>query len=157
MTTIATLCFIIKGGRVLLILKKRGVGAGKYNGPGGRMEQGESPLACAIREVQEEIGVTPKGVEHIGYNEFFAGPQPFMNVHVFTATDYDGDIIETDEAKPEWFPIEKLPLHNMWADDAHWTPLMFAGKKFSGRFIFDAEMKSLLSHELEELQEHRDK
>jgi 8-oxo-dGTP diphosphatase len=59
----ANLCFILRHGRVLLIRKKRGLGAGKINGPGGKIEAGESALASAIRETQEEVGVTPVGLE----------------------------------------------------------------------------------------------
>ena len=55
----ATLVFVIKGDRILLIRKKRGLGAGKVNGPGGRLEAGETFGQCAVREVQEELGVTP--------------------------------------------------------------------------------------------------
>ncbi|MEO1370466.1 MAG: NUDIX domain-containing protein, partial [Acidobacteriota bacterium] len=46
----ATLVFVIDGGRILLIRKKRGLGAGKVNGPGGRLEAGETPVQCAVRE-----------------------------------------------------------------------------------------------------------
>ena len=59
----ATLVFVVRGGRILLIRKKRGLGAGKINGPGGRLEPGESPLDCAVREVQEELRTTPTGLE----------------------------------------------------------------------------------------------
>ena len=58
----ATLLFVVRRDEILLIHKKRGLGAGKINGPGGRLEPGETPLACAIREVEEELCVTPEGV-----------------------------------------------------------------------------------------------
>ena len=61
---VATLLFIVRGDEVLLIRKKRGLGAGKINAPGGRLEPGEAPLAAAIREVQEEILVTPARSRH---------------------------------------------------------------------------------------------
>ena len=57
----ATLLFVVHADRILLIEKKRGLGAGKINGPGGRIEPGESPRQAAVREVQEEVGVTPEG------------------------------------------------------------------------------------------------
>ena len=57
---LATLMFIIDEprGRVLLIRKKRGLGAGKINGPGGKLDPGETPEQCAVRETQEELHVT---------------------------------------------------------------------------------------------------
>ena len=58
----ATLLFVLRGDEVLLIRKKRGLGAGKYNGPGGRLEPGETALACAVREVEEELCITPRDV-----------------------------------------------------------------------------------------------
>ena len=61
-----TLLFVVKDGRVLLIHKKRGLGAGKINGPGGRLDDGETPLQCALREVDEEIGVQPIGSRESG-------------------------------------------------------------------------------------------
>ncbi|MGD2110491.1 MAG: NUDIX domain-containing protein, partial [Phycisphaerae bacterium] len=53
----ATLLFVIRAGEILLIRKKRGLGAGKINGPGGRVDPGETPREAAIREVQEELHV----------------------------------------------------------------------------------------------------
>ena len=66
----ATLVFIIKDDRVLLIRKKRGLGAGKVNGPGGRLEPGETFKACAIREVQEELLVTTVDPVRVGQHAF---------------------------------------------------------------------------------------
>lgn len=53
----ATLCYPIDDDRVLLIEKQRGVGAGNVNGPGGKLEPGETPHECVVREVGEEVGV----------------------------------------------------------------------------------------------------
>jgi 8-oxo-dGTP pyrophosphatase MutT (NUDIX family) len=62
----AVLCFVRREGRLLLIRKKRGLGAGKFNGPGGRIEPGETPEAAAVRETQEELGVTPTALAKAG-------------------------------------------------------------------------------------------
>ena len=52
---LATLMFVVQKGRILLIRKKRGIGAGKVNGPGGKFEPGEDALACVMREVTESF------------------------------------------------------------------------------------------------------
>ena len=127
----ATLMLIVRRGRILLILKKRGLGAGLYNGPGGRLEPGETPLQAAMREVREEIGVTPSGVKPADGHS--------IRGFVFRASGFRGMPRETDEAIPEWFSVKAIPYHNMWADDRIWLPLLLAGKKFSGRFLFDGD------------------
>jgi 8-oxo-dGTP diphosphatase len=146
-TEYATLCFIVQEGRILLIRKKRGLGAGKINGPGGRIEKGETAFASAVRETQEEIGVTPTGVEQIGelYFEFLDGYR--LHVAVFVASGLEGELIETPEAIPMWVELNKIPYHEMWQDDPHWLPLLLSHRKFRGYFIFDVE--ALLSHRIE--------
>ena len=91
-TEYANLCFIIRDGQILLIRKKRGLGAGKINGPGGRIEKGETALASAIRETQEEVGVTPTGLEEIGelFFEFLDGYK--LHVAVFAASGCEGEL-----------------------------------------------------------------
>ena len=135
----ANLCFIVKDGRILLIRKKRGLGAGKINGPGGRLEPGETALAAAIREVQEEIGVTPLEVEECGVLHFQFTDGYSLHCVVFLARDFTGELIETDEATPLWFETGEIPYDEMWADDRHWLPEMLAGKKFRAWFEFDGE------------------
>jgi len=138
-TEYATLCFIMRDGEILLIRKKRGLGAGKINGPGGRIEKGETALASAIRETQEEIGVTPTGLEQIGelFFEFLDGYK--LHVAVFAASGCTGGLCETPEATPIWTNAEKIPYDEMWQDDPHWLPLLLTRKKFRGCFIFDGE------------------
>ena len=142
----ATLVFVIRAGQVLLIHKKRGLGAGKINGPGGRLEAGESPLQCAIREVQEELRVTPVGLQALGVLCFQFVDGLSIHCEVFTARDCLGVPQETDEATPRWTPLDQIPYEHMWADDRIWLPLLLAGQRFEGRFLFDGEQ--LLTHEL---------
>jgi len=130
--------------RLLLIRKKRGLGAGKINGPGGRLDDGESPRQCAIREVQEELCVTPTGVEARGGLAFQFTDGYALYVHVFSATDCEGEPQETDEAAPLWFPIDAIPFDQMWADDRLWFPHLLSGQPFRGRFLFDGDV--LLGH-----------
>jgi len=145
----ATLMFIRQNDRLLLIDKKRGFGAGYYNAPGGRMEEGETPLECAVRETQEELCITPLDPVHAGTLMFQFIDGHSIHGEVFTATQFKGTPTETDEAIPIWFPINELPWHNMWADDPIWYPQPLAGKKFIGHFIFD--YKTMLDHEMLEL------
>lgn len=135
----ANLCFIVKDGRVLLIRKKRGLGAGKINAPGGKLEPGETALAAAIRETQEEIGVTPLLLEDRGVVRFQFTDGFSIHCAVFVARDFTGEMIETDEALPMWFPVDGVPYHEMWEDDQHWLPQVLAGARFDGWFEFDGE------------------
>ena len=135
----ANLCFVIRDGQILLIRKKRGLGAGKINGPGGRLEKGETAEHSAIRESQEEVGVTPTGLEQVGelFFQFLDGYK--LHVAVFAANDCTGNLIETDEATPMWVNVEDIPYHEMWQDDPHWLPLVLQRKQFRGYFLFNVE------------------
>ena len=143
----ATLVFVVHDGQVLLIRKKRGLGAGKINGPGGRIDPGETPMQCAIREVEEELCVTPEGAQHRGELLFQFTDRYSIHVHVFLASDCRGEPRETDEAIPLWTDLDKIPYDEMWADDRIWLPTMLAGHAFKGRFIFDGD--AMLDHEVE--------
>ena len=142
----ANLCFITRDGEVLLIRKKRGLGAGKINGPGGRLEPGETAEASAIRETQEEIGVTPTDLEAIGELHFHFLDGYKLHVAVFIASGCEGILCETDEATPLWVRLDEIPFREMWEDDPHWLPLLLNRKRFRGYFVFDGE--KLLSHKL---------
>jgi 8-oxo-dGTP diphosphatase len=135
----ATLLFVVRDGEVLLIRKKRGLGAGKINGPGGRIEDGESAAECAVREVREELGITARDPELRGELHFHFVDGLRLHCLVFVASRFDGDPIETDEAAPRWTRLEELPFDEMWEDDRHWLPEMLAGKSFRAWFEFDGE------------------
>ena len=150
----ATLLFVVKEERVLLILKKRGLGAGKVNGPGGRLDDGETPFDCAVREVEEELLVTPTGVRQVGELRFQFVDGLSIHGYVFRADDCEGEPTETDEAVPLWTPIDQVPYDRMWADDRLWVPHMLDETPFDGRFIFDDD--EMLSYRIKTEDELRE-
>ncbi len=145
----ATLLFARRGDEVLLIRKKRGLGAGKINGPGGKIDPGETPLEAAIRETREEVGITPHFPVETG--ELFFQFCDGLSIHcvVFFAHSFSGELIETDEAVPLWTRVDEIPYDEMWEDDRHWLPLGLAGRHFRARFLFDGE--KMLTREIEEI------
>lgn len=142
----ATLIFVQQNDQVLLIRKKRGLGAGKINGPGGKLEPGESAQACAHRELHEELCVVVSTSENRGRLRFQFTDHYSIDVQVFVAESYTGVPAETEEAVPLWFAVEQIPYHEMWEDDSIWLPRVLAGEKVNGRFIFDGD--SMQEHEV---------
>lgn len=145
----ANLCFICQDDHVLLIRKKRGLGAGKVNAPGGKIEAGETPLAAVIRETEEEICVTPSDLREMGDLSFQFADGYSLFCHVYVAHHFEGEPAETAEAEPFWVPIDRIPYGEMWSDDAHWLPLMLEGRRFRGFFEFDGDR--MVSHRLDDL------
>lgn len=135
----ATLLFVRRDAEILLIHKKRGIGAGKINGPGGRIDPGESPRDCAVREVREEVGVVATGVLSAGELAFQFTDGLALHVAVFTASGHTGEVRESDEAVPLWTPVDRIPYDRMWADDRIWLPWMLEGVPFRGRALFDGD------------------
>ena len=138
-TEFATLMFIRRDHELLLIRKKRGLGAGKVNAPGGRLEGDESPLECAIRETQEELHVTPHTPWLCGRQRFHFVDDYRLAVLVYMAEAHSGEARETAEAIPLWTPLDRIPYDEMWADDVLWIPRMLRGEAFDGRYIFDGD------------------
>eukprot|EP00516_Mucochytrium_quahogii_P013041 CAMPEP_0203793322 /NCGR_PEP_ID=MMETSP0100_2-20121128/5792_1 /ASSEMBLY_ACC=CAM_ASM_000210 /TAXON_ID=96639 /ORGANISM=" , Strain NY0313808BC1" /LENGTH=164 /DNA_ID=CAMNT_0050697071 /DNA_START=149 /DNA_END=643 /DNA_ORIENTATION=- len=142
---VLTNSFLVTNGRILLGMKKRGFGMNKYNGFGGKVDEGESILQGAQREFSEEAGITmvdPEYLAEIIYT--YEGMDKAMLVHVYRATEWQGEIVETEEMKPEWFDCDKVPYENMWADDIHWYSLLFDGTPFTARFDFASDMTTIL-------------
>lgn len=147
-TDVATLTFVRRkvvrldgedGDEVLLIHKKRGLGRGLYNAPGGRVEGDETILECAVRETREEVHVIPRDLEESGELRFQFADGHTLHVHVFVAQGHEGEPRETEEAIPEWTRVGEIPYDEMWEDDKHWIPHMLEGRRFDGRFVFDGD------------------
>jgi len=108
--------------------------AGKYNGFGGKIENGETPALAAIRELWEECGarVALEDLRPVAYLDFRFPAQPAWDqvVHVFLAARWEGTPAESAEMAPAWFSIDKLPRQRMWQDDPHWLPRVLAGSGY---------------------------
>lgn len=143
----ATLCFVLMNQQILLIEKKRGLGQGKVNAPGGRLDPGESPEDCAVRETMEELHVKPLNPVNRGRLRFQFTDGYALECWVFSATEHEGTATETDEAVPRWTPVDQIPYERMWADDVLWLPHMLSGHDIEGTFLFDGDR--MLGHRLE--------
>lgn len=149
MKKIATVLCIINDNKILLGMKKRGFGKGRWNGFGGKPDKGESVEDTAIRETEEECLVRVKKVEKVGILDFKFTHKSEWNqqVHFFRAEKYDGKPQETEEMKPKWFEFNDIPYDSMWPDDRYWIPIMLEGKKFKGNILF-GENDSILENNI---------
>ncbi|XP_068940903.1 oxidized purine nucleoside triphosphate hydrolase isoform X1 [Petaurus breviceps papuanus] len=125
---IYTLVLVMKPQQILLGMKKRGFGAGRWNGFGGKVEDGESIEEGAKRELLEESGLTVDTLQKIGKITF-----------------------EFVEMRPQWFQLEQIPFSDMWPDDYYWFPLMLQKKKFHGYFKFQGQ-DTILDYTLSEVE-----
>jgi len=146
-----TLCLIHQAPKILLGMKKRGFGAGRWNGFGGKLDPGETLEDAAKREFREEAGIGVKDLEKVGILEFeFQGNPEILEVHIFRVSGFSGEPTESEEMKPQWFHIDEIPFDKMWPDDKYWLPLFLEKKKFRGKFLF-GEADSVLNWELTEV------
>jgi 8-oxo-dGTP pyrophosphatase MutT (NUDIX family) len=138
-----TLCYLIneEKGMVLLAMKKRGFGTGKWNGVGGKLDKGESVEQALVRETKEEIGVDLISFKKIGVIKFYfseAQDRSFdQEVNVYTADSWKGSPSESDEMSPRWFGINEIPFDQMWSDDRFWLSDALNGKYVEASFMFD--------------------
>lgn len=149
-----TLLFLLKDDQILLAMKKRGFGADRYNGIGGKIDPGETVEQALIRECQEEIEVTPTEFHKVAEHDFTQteSNEPWrMYVHAYLCTKWEGEPKETEEMAPEWFKIADIPYDNMWQDDIYWLPKVLEGKKLFCKFGFD-EADNMLTHEIREIE-----
>jgi 8-oxo-dGTP diphosphatase / 2-hydroxy-dATP diphosphatase len=143
MTKKYTLALIVKDKQILLGLKKRGFGMGKFNGFGGKVEAGETIEEAALREVFEESSLELKSITKLAVIDFAwqDDKRQAQEVHVFYSDDFLGQVEESEEMKPEWFDIDKIPYKKMWNDDQYWLSIALKQQKFTADFLFDKHDK----------------
>jgi mutator protein MutT len=142
-----TLLFLLKDSEILLAMKKRGFGMGRWNGVGGKIEGAETIEDATARECHEEIGVKPGPLEKVAQLTFtFPDGTTDILTHVFVTREWEGEPVETDEMAPEWFQHADIPYDTMWQDDRLWLPHVLDGKKLIARFGFDENEQMLPEH-----------
>lgn len=157
---ITTLCIVHQHPRVLLGMKKRSFGAGRWNGFGGKVLEGETIENSLRRELEEEAGIKAKDLEKIGILdfEFTEKPEMILEVNIFKCKDFIGKPVESEEMKPQWFFTDEIPFREMWPDDVYWMPFFLKDKKFKGKFVLDKpsdkeHTSRILSRDLSEVKE----
>ena len=128
---------------------------GKWNGVGGKVEDGETIEIAAARETGEEIGVTVEsaGMKNVGNTEFYFKDKPEWNqhMHIFLVKDWGGGPKESEEMMPKWYTHNEIPFDAMWPDDKHWLPTVLAGKKIEGKFYFINEGANIDGFDIREV------
>jgi 8-oxo-dGTP diphosphatase len=143
---LATLCYLKRDGYTLMVYRNKkanDIHKGKWNGLGGKFEAGESPEECIIREVREESGLQIREPKLHGLLMFpnFKGADWY--VFVFTAREFEGELIDSPEGQLEWVPDDKLLDLNLWESDHIFIPWLEKGEFFSAKFIYEGDqMKS---------------
>jgi 8-oxo-dGTP pyrophosphatase MutT (NUDIX family) len=132
-----SLLYLLKDDQILLAMKKRGFGSGLLNGVGGKQAGNESIEETAIRECEEEVGVTPVSLQKVAELVFIDYSGEESLVHVYLCYEWKGEPVESEEMRPEWYRIKEIPYDLMWPDDEHWLPSVLNGEKVSGKFVFD--------------------
>lgn len=136
--------------RVLLAQKKRGFGEGLWNGYGGKVQEGESIMEAALREIQEEAGILPEAIKPAGLLTitFEHKPDEEIEIHLFRCAPFYGEAIESEEMAPRWFAHDEIPYGAMWPNDPLWLKDFFAGSVIEAEFHLDATMKKVLRHSI---------
>lgn len=150
MVQLATLCYVMHEEKTLMLFRNKKPNdyhEGKWNGLGGKFEQGESPEECAVREVEEESGLIMLNPKMQGFITFpmFDGKKDWY-VFLFTASKFKGKLIDSTEGKLEWIPNDELSNLNLWDGDKIFIPWLFGDKYFSAKFIY--EKGKYVSHEV---------
>lgn len=140
----ATLAIIVKDGKVLLGEKKRGeIGAGTLNGPGGKVDSGETATECLVRETKEELDILllPEKLEHIAHIMFYAAGKQSFEVDVYYTNYFEGELKETADMIPKMYPIDALPFAIMLESDRHWFPRAVRKQKFRANVYYKEKAK----------------
>lgn len=157
-----SLVFVLDPSQGLLLgLKQRGFGTGKWNGFGGKLQSGESMRECASRELHEECGLLidavklrPRGT--LMFNMLSDGMMSAnrnsascLDVHIFSCTFEDtiGEVSASEEMHPQWWPLDAVPFDMMWADEQFWLPEVLAGRDVRCDFTF-ADASTITEHKV---------
>jgi 8-oxo-dGTP diphosphatase len=162
--TSTCLCLLTRTGaegspEVLLGHKKTGFGTGKIVALGGHVEPGESAAEAAAREVKEESGIRVRSDSLTQAARltflFPAHPSWDMDAEIFTAADWAGEPAESEEIRPQWFPLAALPFDRMWDDAPRWLPRVLAGERLRAIFTYADDNETVTAATITPLTQER--
>ncbi|MBQ2990392.1 MAG: 8-oxo-dGTP diphosphatase [Clostridia bacterium] len=137
-----TLCYLNQGGKTLMlhrVKKKNDVNHDKWIGVGGKLESGESPEECMLREFAEETALTLTSWKYRGIVTFVSDTW-CEYMHLFSADAYEGTIRECDEGKLEWVDTDRLTQLPIWEGDKVFLRLLAEGEPFfSLKLVYEGE------------------
>jgi 8-oxo-dGTP diphosphatase len=119
------------------IKKRKDMHAGKWNGLGGKLEPGETPEECVIREVREECGLSIVRPILKGVLTFpaFSGGEDWLTF-VFVAVDFSGTLSESSEGVLAWIEDERLYSLELWEGDRIFLRWLEQDDFFSAKFVY---------------------
>lgn len=140
----STLCYIERDNKTLMmhrVKKENDMHEGKYNGVGGKLEAGETPQECAIREIYEETGLSVKDPDFKGMITFpkLGKKQEDWVVYIFRVINFSGELIDCNEGNLEWIETDKLMDLNLWEGDRIFIPWLQKDAFFSGKFEYGSD------------------
>ncbi len=130
---LTTLCYIEKDNKYLMLHRVKKVNDenhDKWIGVGGKFEPGESPEDCLLREIKEETGLTLKKYDFRGIVTFVSDEWGTEYMHLFTATEYEGEVCTCDEGELVWVPKADIEKLNLWEGDKVFFRLLEESKDF---------------------------
>lgn len=128
-----TLCYIEQDNKYLMLHRVKKVNDenhDKWIGVGGKFEDGESPEDCLLREVKEETGLVLKTFSYRGIVTFVSDKFETEYMHLFTATEYEGEIQTCDEGELVWVPKADILKLNIWEGDKVFFRLLEESRDF---------------------------
>lgn len=141
---LATICYLDNGSHFLMLhrnKKPNDIHEGKWIGVGGKLEAGESPDECAIREIYEETGLRVKKLHMAGMITF---PDFTENTdwytYVFKVTDFEGTMIDCNEGTLEWVAYDQVLTKPTWEGDHTFVSWLLEDKPyFSAKFYYEGD------------------
>lgn len=129
-----TLCYLEKNESYLMLhrtKKENDENKDKWIGIGGKFEDAETPYECAYREIFEETGLKINTLSYRGIVTFVSDVYGTEYMHLFTSSDFSGDIIrDCNEGELVWVKKALIPKLNIWEGDKIFLKLLDEEKNF---------------------------